>query len=150
MILGIDHVGLATNDAVGAGVFLAALGMRKAESGVAEHYGVACDFWEYPALDNSAPGAPGGPAIETVCPIRDNSSVSERLAQNLFGLYHIAFRVDDIQSEIDRLRDSGFFIINAHPHDGARSGMRVAFMYAKKPASLVVELVQYQAGREAS
>lgn len=134
MILGIDHVGVATNDADGAGTFLAALGMCKTESGVAEDYGVACEFWEYPA---------GAVAIETVTPTRAESSITEWLAQNSTGLYHIAFRVDDIQSELARLTATGFVAIDARPHAGARRGMRVAFVYAKRPARLVIELVQY-------
>jgi methylmalonyl-CoA/ethylmalonyl-CoA epimerase len=152
VILGIDHVGLATNDAAGAGVFLTALGMRRTESGVAGDYGVACDFWECPAAGEHPVGhcpteaASRHPAIEMVSPIRDDSSITERLAQNSGGLYHIAFRVDDIQAEIARLRDSGFVAIDSRPHPGARRGMQVAFMYAKKPACLVVELVQYQEG----
>lgn len=143
VILGIDHVGLATNDAAGAGTFLAALGMSKTESGVAEDYGVACEFWEYPPGAEQAGDRTAGLAIETVTPTRDESSIAEWLAQNSTGLYHIAFRVDDIRSELARLQASGFVAIDGRPHAGARRGMQVAFVYARKPARLVIELVQY-------
>src|SRR5262249_55558513 len=123
VILGIDHIGLATRDAAGAGAFLAALGMRKTDAGIAEAYGVACEFWAY----DSEPGgqAAAGLAVETVCPLRADSAVAGRLARFGPGLYHIAFTVDDIDAEILRLRDHGFAAIDTHPLAGARPGMHV-------------------------
>ncbi len=69
MILGIDHVGVATDDPDGVGKFMDSLGLRKHDSGVAGDYGVACAFW-------GPPGRPDGSAIEVVSPLQEGSAVS--------------------------------------------------------------------------
>ena len=136
MILGIDHVGLATDDPAGLSVFLTALGLRRDDGGIAENYGVACEFWSHP-------GSAGQPALELVSPAGQDSAISDQLAQRGPGLYHLAFEVDDLPAELSRLRASGFVAIDAKPCAGARPGMQVAFMYLRKPAALLIELVQY-------
>lgn len=140
MILGIDHVGLVTEDPEGVGEFMAALGLDRVESGTADAFGVSCDFWQFGA------GA-ALPAIEVVAPVRDDSSVATTLARNGPGLYHVAFEVDDLDAELTRLRRRGFAPVDAEPCKGARPGMTVAFLYARKPAGLLVELVHYESRR---
>lgn len=136
MILGIDHIGLATDDPAGAAPFLSALGLGMSDRGIAADYGVACEFWQY------SDGV-GQPAIEVVSPVRDDSPVAGRLEKQGPGLYHVAFGVDDLEAEIARLRRHGYVETGPRPCAGARPGMRVAFMYARKPAGLLIELVQY-------
>lgn len=137
MILGVDHVGMVTDDPDGVGKFLTALGLRKSDAGVADDYGVACEFW----------AAAQGSAIEVVSPARENSSVSDTLGRSGPGLFHIALAADDIELEFSRLRRHGLAAVDVRPCRGARPGMRVAFMYLRRPASLLVELVQYDCGR---
>jgi len=136
MILGIDHIGLATHDPAGVGAAMAALGMRMADGGIAESYGVTCEFWQHP-------GAGDRPAVELVAPAREDSAVTAYLDRRGPGLYHIAFQVDDVELELARLRGHGFVPVDREPCAGARPGMRVAFMYVRKPAGLLIELVQY-------
>jgi methylmalonyl-CoA/ethylmalonyl-CoA epimerase len=136
VIIGIDHIGLATEDPSGLTPFLTALGLQRNDAAVAEAYGVACEFWSHP---NSA----GQPAIELVSPVRADSAVTDRLAKQGPGLYHLAFEVDELEPELDRLRRTGFVQIDATPCAGARPGMRVAFLYLRKPAATLIELVQY-------
>lgn len=137
MILGIDHVGVVTDDPGAVGEFMAELGLGKSGEGVAAGYGVACEFW-------GSPGPSGRPAIEIVSPIRDDSAVSDRLLRGGPGLYHVAFVADDIEGEFSRLRQRGFAAVDARPCLGARAGMRVVFMYLRKPAGMLIELVQYE------
>ncbi len=135
MILGIDHVGIITEDPAGAGKFLTALGMHASDAGIAEGYGVACEFWQH--------GEARQPAVEIVSPAREGSAVSARLTRSGPGLHHVAYQVTGIDEERARLRGSGYTDVDAAPHDGARPGMRVAFMYAPRPAGLLIELVEY-------
>ena len=137
VILGIDHIGLVTDDPGGVGTFLADLGMRETDRGVAEAYGVTCQFWRHSAGD-------GGPAVELVAPVTDGSAVQGHLTRTGPGLYHIAFEVDDVDAEIARLSRSGFVPVDARPRPGARPGMQVAFMYLRRPACLLIELVRYE------
>lgn len=141
MILRIDHIGLATGDAPGVADFMTALGMRKYEEGIVDDYGVACEFWQFS-------GGAGNPAVEIVSPAQENSAISGRLDREGPGLYHVAFEVDDLEGEIARLRGHGFTSMDAQPCKGARVGMRVAFLYARPPAGLLVELVHYESGQQ--
>ncbi|GAB2966299.1 VOC family protein [Saccharothrix stipae] len=139
MILGIDHVGLLTADPEGVGALLAVLGLSKVDGGVADDYGVSCDFWQVGA-DLAAP------AVEVVAPAREDSAVAGRLARGP-GLYHLAFEVDDLGAEASRLRANGFALVDAEPCRGAREGMAVQYLYAPKPAGVLVELVHYATAR---
>jgi methylmalonyl-CoA/ethylmalonyl-CoA epimerase len=111
--------------------------MSKIDSGVAEQYQVACEFWQ-PA------GRAGDPAIELVSPAGAGSALDGQLARNGPGLHHIAIEVDRIEPELDRLRAAGFTLVDRAPCAGARAGMLVAFTYLARPAGLLVELVQYR------
>lgn len=139
MILGIDHIGLATPEPLRTGAFLEALGLSPVDGGVADDYGVSCEFWRLPGR---------GPDIELVSPARPNSAIEGRLAGQGPGLYHVAFVVDDVEAELRRLRGSGLSPVDASPCRGARPGMTVAFMYVPRPAAFLVELVAYQESAE--
>ncbi|WP_211786132.1 VOC family protein [Kitasatospora viridis] len=128
-------MGVATGDPQGAGDLLAALGLSLGESGNAETYGVSCDFWQ---------AAKGGGAVELVAPLDEEAAISRRLADHGPGLYHVAFEVDDVAAELERLRGLGWVPVDREPQPGARPGMWVAFVYAKRPAGLLVELVEYR------
>lgn len=141
MLLGIDHIGLATGEPAPLAPFLIALGMARTDAGVATGYGVACEFWR-------PPGAARGPAIELVSPADAGSALDVHLARRGPGLHHIAIEVDRIGPELRRLRDAGFTAVDRAPCAGARPGMLVAFMYLARPAGLLVELVQYDRGGE--
>jgi len=138
VLLGIDHIGLVTGAPAELAPFLTALGMSASDSGVAEAYQVACEFWQ-PA------GRAGQPAIELVSPAGPDSAVAGQLARRGPGLHHIAIEVDRIEPELDRLRHAGFTPVDLRPCAGARPGMVVAFTYLARPAGLLVELVRYGA-----
>jgi methylmalonyl-CoA/ethylmalonyl-CoA epimerase len=125
-----------TDDPTGVGKYISALGMHLADGGLAHDYGVACEFWQHRDA--------GQPAVEVVAPVGEDSAVTDYLARKGPGLYHIAFEVDDVEHELARLSGSGFVAVDRAPCAGARAGMRVAFMYLRKPAGLLIELVQYQ------
>lgn len=56
------------------------------------------------------------------------------------GIHHIAFEVDDIETEIKRLVNEGFTMINETPKQGADNKM-VAFLHPKSTNGILVELV---------
>jgi methylmalonyl-CoA/ethylmalonyl-CoA epimerase len=136
VLLGIDHIGLVTNEPVALEPYLAALGMSKLDTGIAGAYGVACEFWQ-------PPGRAGGPALEVVSPAGAGSALDGHLARQGPGLHHVAFEVDQLEPELDRLRRAGFTAVDQTPCAGARPGMLVAFTYLARPAGLLLELVQY-------
>ncbi|MBB5873912.1 methylmalonyl-CoA/ethylmalonyl-CoA epimerase [Allocatelliglobosispora scoriae] len=112
--------------------------MVKFDEGIAETYGVDCQFWGVGA-------EPGAAAIELVAPNRDDAAIHGHLRRSGAGLYHVAFEVDDIDAELRRLRDGGATPVDRGPCAGARAGMRVCFVYLGTATGLLVELVQYDA-----
>jgi methylmalonyl-CoA epimerase len=57
------------------------------------------------------------------------------------GFHHVAFEVDDIESELARLKDAGVRLIDQSPRPGAH-GTRIAFLHPKATRGLLVELVE--------
>ena len=57
------------------------------------------------------------------------------------GIHHIAFAVDDIIYEIDRLKNEGFTILNSTPKKGADNKL-VAFLHPKSTNGVLIELCQ--------
>ena len=57
------------------------------------------------------------------------------------GLHHIAFEVENIETEMNRLRNEGFTILNEKPKKGADNKL-VCFLHPKSTNGLLVELCQ--------
>jgi len=133
VIIGIDHIGLATAEPGSLAPFLAALDFSRTDGGIAPGYLVACEFWQ----------RSDDPPIELVSPAGAGSVLDGHLARRGPGLHHVAFRVDRLGPELDRLRRAGFTAVDREPRAGARPGMLVAFTYLPAPAGLLVELVEY-------
>ena len=57
------------------------------------------------------------------------------------GIHHIAFDVEDIHAEIERLKEEGFRMIHEQPKDGADNKL-IAFLHPKGTNGVLVELCQ--------
>lgn len=57
------------------------------------------------------------------------------------GIHHIAFAVEDIKAEIERLKAEGFVFISEEPKDGADNKL-VVFLHPKSTNGVLVELCQ--------
>ena len=57
------------------------------------------------------------------------------------GIHHIAFDVEDIVAEIERLKNEGFLILNEIPKKGADNKL-VAFLHPKGTNGVLIELCQ--------
>jgi len=79
--------------------------------------------------------------IELLEGTRDDSPISKFIAKKGEGIHHIAFDVEDIQAEIERLKEEGFTILNETPKKGA-DGKLVAFLHPKATNGVLVELCQ--------
>ena len=55
------------------------------------------------------------------------------------GLHHIAFDVDDIHAEMERLKKEGFVLLNETPKQGADNKL-VCFLHPKGTHGVLVEL----------
>ncbi len=83
----------------------------------------------------------GGPAIELLEPLSDNSPISKFLEKRGEGIHHICFLVDDIESALERLKKEGVQLIDQSPRPGAHE-TRVAFIHPKALKGVLIELAE--------
>jgi methylmalonyl-CoA/ethylmalonyl-CoA epimerase len=57
------------------------------------------------------------------------------------GMHHIAFDVEDIHAEMERLRGEGFILLNEQPKKGADNKL-VCFLHPKSTNGVLLELCQ--------
>ena len=57
------------------------------------------------------------------------------------GIHHIAFEVDDLENEIERLMNEGFTLLNSKPKKGA-DNKRIVFLHPKNNHGVLVELCE--------
>lgn len=136
MIIRLDHVGVAVEDFSDVKAPLTALGLEMVHVSGVEAYGVACEFWRFPK-------APDGALVEIVSPVATESAIDKHLRNSGPGLYHLAFEVDDLDAEVERLRQHGFTRVDRQSCSGAWPGMRVRFMYFPGPVDALIELISY-------
>jgi methylmalonyl-CoA/ethylmalonyl-CoA epimerase len=56
-------------------------------------------------------------------------------------MHHVAYRTDDIDATLERLRGAGLRLIDEQPRVGIR-GSRVAFLHPKATGGVLTELVE--------
>jgi len=79
--------------------------------------------------------------IELLEATRPDSPIAKYLEKKGEGIHHIAFEVEDIHSEIARLKGEGFIVLNETPKKGADNKL-VAFLHPKTSGGVLVELCQ--------
>ena len=127
----IEHIGIAvkdleTSNAVFASLF--GIGHYKVEEVISE--GVKTSFFK------------AGPnKIELLEATTSESPIAKFIEKKGEGVHHIAFAVNDIVSEIARLKNEGFTILNETPKKGADNKL-VAFIHPKSSNGVLIELCQ--------
>ncbi len=79
--------------------------------------------------------------IELLEATNPDSPIAKFLEKKGEGIHHIAFAVKDIVSEIARLKEEGFKVLNETPKKGADNKL-VAFLHPKGTNGVLVELCQ--------
>ncbi|MES2653505.1 MAG: methylmalonyl-CoA epimerase [Bacteroidota bacterium] len=69
------------------------------------------------------------------------SAIAKFIDKKGEGIHHIAFAVDDIIEEMERLRKEGFVLLNEQPKKGADNKM-VCFVHPKDTNGVLIELCQ--------
>ena len=83
----------------------------------------------------------GESKIELLEASNPDSAIGKFLEKKGQGIHHIAFDVENIFSEIDRLKNEGFELIHVSPKDGADNKL-IAFLHPKSTEGVLVELCQ--------
>jgi methylmalonyl-CoA/ethylmalonyl-CoA epimerase len=69
------------------------------------------------------------------------SAIAKYIEKKGQGIHHIAFEVEDIHAEMERLSKEGFRLINEAPKKGADNKL-VCFVHPKSTNGVLVELCQ--------
>lgn len=80
--------------------------------------------------------------IELVTPLDGKGPLVDHLAKRGPGLHHLAFRTDDIEGDVARLKGLGYRFTSDTIGHGAH-GTRVAFLHPKGTGGVLIELVEY-------
>ncbi len=83
----------------------------------------------------------GESKVELLGATSSDSVIESYIAKRGEGLHHVAFEVDDIKKELNRLRGEGFTILNEEPKKGADNKW-VAFVHPKDNHGVLIELCQ--------
>lgn len=83
----------------------------------------------------------GETKVELLEATNATSAIAKFIEKRGEGIHHLAFEVDDIEFEIDRLTKAGFRLINEQPKNGA-DNKRIAFLHPKSTNGVLVELCQ--------
>lgn len=79
--------------------------------------------------------------IELIEPISPDSPVARFLDRRGPGLHHLAYRVRDLSSTLERLRAAGVRLIDEVPRPGAH-GRSIAFLHPESTGGVLIELVE--------
>lgn len=83
----------------------------------------------------------GDVSIELLGATSPDSAIATFIQKRGEGIHHIAFRVDDLEAHITRLRAAGYRFLSDEPKDGA-GGKRIIFMHPKEHHGVLIELCQ--------
>jgi methylmalonyl-CoA/ethylmalonyl-CoA epimerase len=127
----IEHIGIAVKDLkVSNKVFASLFGKAHYKTELVESEHVITSFFE------SGPNK-----IELLQATDSNSPIAKFIEKRGEGIHHIAFAVDNIETEIKRLKTEGFILINETPKKGADNKL-VAFVHPKSTNGILIELCQ--------
>ncbi len=87
----------------------------------------------------------GETKVELLGPTSEESVIAKFVAKRGEGMHHVAFEVEDIFGEIERLKLAGFTLISEQPKRGADDKL-IAFLHPKGANGVLVELCQTAEG----
>jgi len=131
MLNKIEHLGIAVKSiAASAKMYEALLGKPSYKTEIVDSEGVSTMFFQI-----------GDSKIELLEATNPESPIAKFIEKKGEGLHHIAYDVDDIEAELERLEAEGFELIHKSPKDGADS-KRIAFLHPKSTGGVLVELCE--------
>jgi methylmalonyl-CoA/ethylmalonyl-CoA epimerase len=125
----IEHIGIAVKDLDAAEkLYTQLLGQPPYKREAVESEGVITSFfWA------------GNNKIELLQGTNPNSPISQFIEKKGEGIHHIAYRVENILEEMQRLKAEGFILLSDTPKSGADNKL-VCFLHPKSTGGTLVEL----------
>ena len=131
MMLKIEHIGIAVkNIQLSNELFRKIFNTSHYKTEAVASEGVTTSFFKV-----------GENKIELLEAMHDESPVAKFIEKKGEGIHHIAFAVDDIIQEMDRLEKEGFVLLNKIPKQGADNKL-VCFLHPKDTNGVLIELCQ--------
>ena len=127
----IEHIGIAVKDLEASNLLFSKLFGKphyKIEEVASE--GVNTSFFQV-----------GDNKIELLEATKPDSPIAKFIEKKGEGIHHIAFDVSNIETEISRLKEEGFIVLNETPKKGADNKL-VAFLHPKSTNGVLIELCQ--------
>lgn len=127
----VEHIGIAVKSLAQANKLYASLfGQEHYKVEAVESEGVSTTFFQL-----------GDTKIELLEASRADSPIAKFIEKRGEGIHHIAFEVEDIRAEMQRLQQEGFTLLNEQPKPGADNKL-VCFLHPKGTGGVLVELCQ--------
>ena len=127
----IEHLGIAVKSLETSDhLFARLLGKENYKKESVEREGVTTSFYQV-----------GESKVELLEATNPESPIAKYIDKKGEGIHHIAFGVEDIKSEVERLKNEGFIFISEEPKDGADNKL-VVFLHPKSTNGVLVELCQ--------
>lgn len=127
----IEHIGIAVKDLEKSNeLFAKLLGKAHFKTEVVDGEKVATSFFQV-----------GDTKVELLQATDSSSPIAKYLERRSEGVHHIAFDVEDIAEEVDRLKSEGFEILNEIPKVGADNKL-VVFLHPRSTNGVLIELCQ--------
>lgn len=131
MIKKIEHIGIAVKDINSSNdLFKRLFGKDHYKMEVVESEGVSTSFFML-----------GETKIELLEAKTETSAIAKFIEKKGEGIHHIAYEVDNIYEEMDRLKHEGFEVLNKEPKIGADNKL-IFFLHPKSTNGVLVELCQ--------
>lgn len=131
MIKKIEHIGIAVKNIEQSNeLFKKLFGKEHYKVEKVESEGVSTSFFLL-----------GETKIELLQASNENSAIAKFIEKKGEGIHHIAYEVDNIDNEMERLKKEGFELINIQPKDGA-DNKRICFLHPKTTNGVLVELCE--------
>ncbi|KPE49746.1 methylmalonyl-CoA epimerase [Chryseobacterium indologenes] len=127
----LEHIGIAVKSlGVSDDLFARLLGKESYKQETVEREGVVTSFYET-----------GESKIELLEASNPESPISKFIDKKGEGIHHLAFGVENILAEVERLKKEGFQFISEEPKEGADNKL-VVFLHPKSTNGVLVELCQ--------
>ena len=131
MIKKIEHIGIAVKDiSLSNELFKKLFGQEHYKMEAVESEGVSTSFFML-----------GETKIELLEAKTETSVIAKFIEKKGEGIHHIAYEVDDIYQEMERLKQEGFEVLNQEPKKGADNKL-IFFLHPKSTNGVLVELCQ--------
>ena len=127
----IEHIGIAVKDLPSSiSLFEKLLNTKSYKTEIVESENVTTVFFKT-----------GETKIELLKCNTENNTIQKFVDSKGEGLHHIAFEVENIYTEMERLKQEGFTILNTLPQKGADNKL-ICFIHPKTANGVLIELCQ--------